>query len=143
MWHVRPADKKRVDVSEVDGTVLAAHPLPVVRDHTSKFDRGAVLVVGGSRETPGGVLLAGTATLRTGAGRVRVATASSIAGLLSVAMPEARVTGLPETADGNLGREAAECLGSAVEGVDVVVIGSGCTSPDATGTLLTTLAPRI
>jgi ADP-dependent NAD(P)H-hydrate dehydratase len=60
-----------------------------------KESRGTVLVVGGSRFNPGAVLLAGTAALRAGAGRLQLAVASESAVALSVAVPEARVVGFP------------------------------------------------
>ena len=53
----------------------------------SKYSRGQALVVGGARATPGGVLLAGRAALRTGAGRLSVAVAASVAHHVAVALP--------------------------------------------------------
>ncbi len=50
-----------------------------------------MLVVAGSAETPGAALLAATAALRAGAGKLAVATVASIAGGLALALPEARV----------------------------------------------------
>lgn len=55
-----------------------------------------MLVVAGSSELPGAALLAGTAALRIGAGKLQIATAKSIAPQLGVAMPEARVVALPD-----------------------------------------------
>src|SRR4051794_19368369 len=62
----------------------------------SKHDRGHVVVVGGSAQTPGAVLLAGTAAVRVGAGVAQLATARSVAPQLAVAFPEARVLALDE-----------------------------------------------
>ena len=70
-------------------------PIPAAGD---KDDRGRVLVVGGSVEVPGAALLAGTAALRAGAGKLQIATCRSIAPQLGLALPEALVIGLPETA---------------------------------------------
>jgi hydroxyethylthiazole kinase-like uncharacterized protein yjeF len=78
---------------EVTPGVLAGLPLPDHDDGESKHDRGSVLVVGGSVETPGAVLLAGLAALRVGAGRLAMTTAAEVAGALAVAVPEARVIG--------------------------------------------------
>ena len=50
-----------------------------------------MLVVGGTAETPGGVLLAGIAALRMGAGRIQIATATDATVAIAVALPEARV----------------------------------------------------
>jgi ADP-dependent NAD(P)H-hydrate dehydratase len=53
----------------------------------SKDSRGEVLVAGGAAGTPGGVALAGLASLRVGAGRIRLALASSVAPALAVTFP--------------------------------------------------------
>ncbi len=58
--------------------------------------RGHVLMLGGSREMPGAVILAATAALRAGAGKLTIATGASVAQLVALAMPEARVIGLTE-----------------------------------------------
>ena len=95
-----------------------------------KSARGAVFVVGGSREAPGGVLLAGTAALRVGAGRVVLATVDSVAIPGALAIPEARMIGLPEHGDGSLDLGAAARDGRLREvaaQVDVVLLGTGCT----------------
>jgi ADP-dependent NAD(P)H-hydrate dehydratase len=60
--------------------------------------RGHVLIVAGSREMPGAVLLAATASLRAGAGKLTIATAASVAPQVGVALPEARVIGMAESA---------------------------------------------
>jgi ADP-dependent NAD(P)H-hydrate dehydratase len=73
-------------------------PIPV----GGKDARGTVLVVGGSRFTPGAVLLAGVAALRAGAGVLQLAVAESTAAALSIAVPEALVAGLPETRSGSV-----------------------------------------
>jgi NAD(P)H-hydrate repair Nnr-like enzyme with NAD(P)H-hydrate dehydratase domain len=49
---------------------LRAHPLPAPSAETDKNKRGHVVVVGGSRQVPGGLLLTAEAALRAGAGKV-------------------------------------------------------------------------
>jgi ADP-dependent NAD(P)H-hydrate dehydratase len=115
-------------------TLLRAWPLPT--PDGAKDSRGTVLVIGGSRTTPGAALLAGTAALRAGAGKLQVATAESVAPSLAVAVPEAMVVGLPETADGAVSGESAERLGDLVGGADVVLLGPGLTDVAHTGELL-------
>ena len=51
----------RRDDIPLDRALLADWPLP--GDDGDKNDRGTVLVVGGSAETPGAAILAGTAAL--------------------------------------------------------------------------------
>src|SRR5436305_7370713 len=72
-----------------------------------KNSRGSILVIGGSAETLGAVLLAAEATLRAGAGKLQVATAESVATAAAAALPEALVRGLPQTDAGAIRAEAA------------------------------------
>lgn len=86
----------------LDAQALRDWPLPEIPDHADKEVRGSILVVAGSREIAGGAILAATAALRAGAGKLVIATAASIATAMALCMPEARVIGLPETSDGGL-----------------------------------------
>jgi ADP-dependent NAD(P)H-hydrate dehydratase len=86
-----------------------------------KESRGTVLVVGGSRFNPGAVLLAGVAALRAGAGRLQLAVADETAVALSIAVPEAKVVGLPSGRQDDLPEEVRELASSA----DVIAIGPG------------------
>ncbi|WBB76299.1 NAD(P)H-hydrate dehydratase [Micromonospora sp. WMMD1128] len=101
-----------------------------------KEARGTVLVVGGSRFTPGAVLLAGVAALRAGAGVLQLAAAESTAASLSIQVPEALVVGLPETDDGAVRGDPGDLLGGLVADADVVAVGPGLRDIDATGELL-------
>lgn len=110
----------------------------------SKYGRGEVLVVGGARQTPGAALLAGLSALRVGAGRLTVAVAESVAVALAVAVPEAGVVGLPETADGSvIGASAGDRLAASVERADAVLIGSGLDDPEETAALLRAMVPLL
>lgn len=93
--------------------LLRDWPLPL-DESSGKHGRGTVLVAGGTRETPGAVLLAGLAALRVGAGRLQLATDASAVTALAVAVPEASVTAL-EDAD--------------PEGCEAVVLGVGLAEP--------------
>nr|WP_253866382.1 NAD(P)H-hydrate dehydratase [Micromonospora sp. WMMA2032] len=90
-----------------------------------KEARGTVLVVGGSRFTPGAVLLAGVAALRAGAGVLQLAAAESTAAALSIQVPEALVVGLPENRDGAVRGDPGDLLGGLVADADVVTVGPG------------------
>lgn len=110
----------------------------------SKYGRGQVLVVGGARQTPGAAMLAGLSALRVGAGRLTLAVADSVAVALAVAVPEAGVVGLPETADGSVGgQESGDRLAASVERADAVLVGSGLDDPDETAALLRTVLPLL
>jgi ADP-dependent NAD(P)H-hydrate dehydratase len=53
--------------------------LPPLSDEADKEARGRVLVIAGSREIPGAAVLAATAALRVGAGKLAIATGESVA----------------------------------------------------------------
>ena len=119
----------------VTPTLLRAWPLP--GGGSGKDDRGSVLVIGGARMTPGAALLAGVAALRSGAGRLTLAVAESAAVHLAVALPEAGVLALPETASGSVrGAAAADVVASAVEAADAVLVGPGLDDKDEATALL-------
>lgn len=127
---------RRVEAVEVVPPLLREMPLPAIGSTADKNARGQVLVVGGSRETPGGVLLAGVAALRVGAGRLQLATAASVSTALAIAMPEARVIGLLENSAGAVCGSAANALTVEADGADAMLIGTGALDADETGELL-------
>jgi hydroxyethylthiazole kinase-like uncharacterized protein yjeF len=108
---------------------LQQHPLPPVIDG-DKETKGRILVVAGSRSVPGAALLAATAAMRAGAGKLRIATVESAAMPLAVAMPEAMVLGLPEASDGSFAHGAVESIREDAKLVDAVVAGPGVKSSD-------------
>jgi len=110
----------------LDAAELHRHPMGRTDHQSDKEGRGSVLVIAGSREVPGAALLAGVAALRAGAGKLAIATAASVAIPLAMAVPEARVIGLPEQDDGSLDpAKAIAALGRALDGADAVVFGPG------------------
>lgn len=113
--------------------LLRGMPLP--DPDGGKEQRGRVLVIGGSRRVPGAALLAGTAALRAGAGKLQVATASDVALPFAVAMPEALVLGLPANAQGEIVRGSA-ALDQALEGCDAALVGPGMDATPVTATLV-------
>jgi hydroxyethylthiazole kinase-like uncharacterized protein yjeF len=114
--------------------MLRDWPLP--SPGADKYSRGAVLVIGGARRTPGATLLAGTAALRAGAGRLTLAVPESVAVQLAVTLPEAGVIGLRESAGGSLGSEGLESLFEDFDAADAVLIGPGLDDIDGTEALL-------
>jgi hydroxyethylthiazole kinase-like uncharacterized protein yjeF len=99
-------------------------PLPPL-EGGDKEARGRVLIVGGSAESPGGALLAGVAALRAGAGKLQLGTCRSTAGLVAVAVPEARVFALEETAEGAISPEAADTLLPMIGKLAALALGPG------------------
>ena len=122
--------------------LLREWPLPAPGD--DKHARGTVLVVGGSAETPGAVLLAGEAALRVGGGKLKLATESSVATTVGVSAPECRVLGLPgEGDDGALGQAAADPVVDAADSAEVVLLGPGLVDLDSARALMEAVVPRL
>jgi len=110
----------------------------------TKYSRGQVTVIGGARRSPGGAMLAGTAALRMGAGRLTISVAESIAPHVAVAIPESGVIGLPENEVGSVtGRGAAELLEKELSRADAVLIGPGLDDAEGTVRLLEELIPLL
>jgi hydroxyethylthiazole kinase-like uncharacterized protein yjeF len=103
---------------------------------TSKKTRGRIMVVGGSRRSPGAVLLAGEASLRVGAGRLGLVVPASIEGQLGIVLPEAAVFSLPPHASDAVGEPARSELRSA----DAVLVGPGFDNADETRATLLSVA---
>lgn len=141
-------DARTRDAGTTDGVAERVTPAllrqwPLPEPGGDKESRGRVLVVGGTASTPGAVLLAGEAVLRSGGGKLQVATAHEVAAALAVAVPEALVHPLPTDAGGSLTQEAADELLELADGADAVLVGSGFSDVDATLSLLHALVPRL
>ena len=128
---------------DVTEEFLRAWALPMPGADGDKEERGHVLVLGGSREMPGAVILAATAALRAGAGKLTVATGASVAQLVASAMPEARVIGLAETEAGGFLPEAIARLDPLADRVNAVLIGPGMQDEAAAAELVHGLLARL
>ena len=73
---------------EVDDACLRGWPLPQPDVDGDKEERGRLLVIAGSREMPGALILAANAALNAGAGKLTVATAASVARLSRSRFPK-------------------------------------------------------
>lgn len=114
-------------------------PLPELSG--SKYSRGAVCVIGGAPGTPGAAMLAGQAALRTGAGRLTLAVARSVAAPVAAAMLESGVVALAETPTGTVSGSNVDLCKGLVEEADVVLLGPGLDDIAQTADLLTGLLP--
>jgi ADP-dependent NAD(P)H-hydrate dehydratase len=121
-----PAEPDPASAERVTPQLLREWGLPDPGD--SKKSRGRVIVIGGSRRSPGAVLLAGEAALRVGAGRLGLVVPASIDAQLGVALPEAAVFALPDRADEPLD----EAVRDELESADAVLLGPGFDDPDET-----------
>jgi ADP-dependent NAD(P)H-hydrate dehydratase len=117
--------------TEINLDHLRGIALPTPDSDGDKNQRGRVLVIAGSLSVPGGALLAGTAALRAGAGKLQLATCERIAVQMGLALPEALVIPLPETPDGHIGPDSREILRDRVGKCDAVLIGPGMINADS------------
>lgn len=125
-------------ITEIDDETLRNWPLPSQTDG-DKEDRGRVLIVAGSEEIPGAAVLAATAALRAGAGKVTIATPASIAQRMAFAVPEARVIALGQTRDGFIAADAAGVLEELAEKTSALLVGPGVDYGDSTNALTLSL----
>ncbi len=106
-------------------SLLARWPLPATSATADKEDRGHVLVIGGSGEIPGAALLAATAALRAGAGKLTMAVPQCVAQGVALAMPEARVIAMKTARSGGMAASNADRLADLGDKVVSVVVGPG------------------
>lgn len=123
--------------------LLAKWPLPQHEDGDDKEGRGRIFVVGGSSQIPGAILLAALASLRAGAGQLKIATASSIAAHVAGAVPEAWVMSLPETPGGGFDPGCAGEIAEYANHANAMLFGPGMMDPEATRNLLQTVLPQL
>ncbi|MFC1690012.1 NAD(P)H-hydrate dehydratase [Pseudomonadota bacterium] len=105
---------------------LIRKKLPRRQRNSHKGSFGWVLAVGGNHGMSGAVRLAGEAALRSGAGKVTVATRTDHAPLVNVACPELMVRGV----------DTGEQLNSLVGEVSVIVTGTGLGQSAWSGAML-------
>jgi ADP-dependent NAD(P)H-hydrate dehydratase len=125
----------------VDEELLDGWPLP--EPGSSKDARGTVLMVGGSTSVPGGMVLAGEAALRAGAGKLQVATTRGVAEPMAVTLPEARVERTEEVDSGDIAPSAAGMVVELAASAEAVLLGPGITRPDRATELLREIVPRL
>jgi hydroxyethylthiazole kinase-like uncharacterized protein yjeF len=123
-----------VSIAELDEQLLRDHPLPPV-GQGDKDARGSILIIAGSRDVAGAALLTAMGAMRSGAGRLQIATARSAAPQLAFAMPEAMVIGVEEDDEGGFAAAASAMLAERAGKVDTVVAGPGLRGNDACAAL--------
>jgi ADP-dependent NAD(P)H-hydrate dehydratase len=133
----RPA----TEPTPVTPELLRGWPLP--EPSGGKNARGSILVIGGSAETVGAVLLAAEAAMRAGAGKLQVATVASLAPFAAVALPEALVRALPETPGGAISAKGADVVRDLAEKADAVLIGPGMADKEETQAFGERLLPHL
>ena len=128
-----PAESARV----VTPALLRELPLP--EPGADKNANGRLLVVGGSVRSPGAVRLSGEAALRSGAGKVSLATVAPVLAGLGPLVPEAALVPLPTDRAGAIDLEEVDQVVAETDGADVVLAGPGLVDPEHAVALLTRL----
>ena len=112
--------------------------LPIRPDDGHKGTFGKILIIAGSNGMTGAAYLSATSAYRTGSGLVKLAIPKSCAEPLSILIPEAVLTQMPE-------KEGHSCicdralLKSLVEDADAVLVGSGLSCNEDTLELIKAL----
>lgn len=113
---------------------LKRHPLPPVAEG-DKNSHGKLLVIAGTRDIPGPAMITANAAMRAGAGKITIATVSSVAPQLGMAVPEAMIVAMAEGRDGGFARSSIARLAELADDCDAVVAGPGM-SPTPVATQL-------
>lgn len=109
---------------KITASLLRDWAIPSPKDG-DKESRGRILVVAGMRMIPGAAILAATAALRAGAGKLQVAAPASVAINIAVDIPEALVMPFAESTDGAPSLDSVEVVGKYAGDADAVVLGPG------------------
>jgi ADP-dependent NAD(P)H-hydrate dehydratase len=122
---------------------LQRWPLPMPSADGDKEERGRTLIIGGSSEIPGAVILAACAALHAGAGKLTIATGAGIAQAVALKIPESRVIALPETDAGGIPASAADLLEPLARKSDSILIGPGMQDEPAICSFVLALLSRL
>jgi NAD(P)H-hydrate epimerase len=117
-----------VGVSAEDGVLTPSVLAPLCSLRPARSDKrshGHLMVLGGSRDYPGAVLMAVLAALRSGAGLVTALVPESLVPAFAVRAPEAMWVGWPETPDGGLALEGMHLLRARLDRATALLLGPG------------------
>ena len=107
----------------ITNVLLRRWPLPDPAKSGSKEHRGRALIIAGAVEMPGAAILAATAALRAGCGKVRVAAPEPAALALASAVPELFV--LPIAPSGKRRKKTLRSVIDSSGATDSILIGPG------------------
>lgn len=101
-------------------------PLAGLRPSGSdKRSQGHLVIVGGSTDLPGAILMATLSALRSGVGLVSTFVPESLAAAFAARAPEAMWAGLPQTASGGLSLEGLPRILRGLEKASALAMGPG------------------
>ena len=109
---------------KLDLKELARYPLPPVAEG-DKDSHGQLLVIAGSAQTPGSAVLTAIAALRSGCGKVSIATVDAMSPHVAMLVPEALVMALPMDRRGGISRNGIRTVAASAADFDAVVAGPG------------------
>ncbi len=92
---------------------------------------------------PGPAILAATAALRAGAGKLQIGTCASIAVHVGAAVPEALVRGFEETPSGAIAAKCGRGIREQADAADALVFGPGLAQDTECGQVLASLLPGL
>ncbi len=130
------------EIVEVDDALLRGWPLPVPAEG-SKDERGSIFVVAGAPQMPGAAVLAATAALRAGAGKLQIGTVASVAAHVAIAVPESLVVALDESPSGAISLSAVATIVERANRADAVVIGPGLVDEFASSALIASVTAQL
>ena len=127
---------------DVDEALLRDWPLPVPEEG-DKNARGSIFVVAGAPQMPGAAILAATAALRAGAGKLQVGTCASVAALVGAGVLEALVVALDEMPSGAISPVCARAIAERANNAHALAIGPGLVDQRTTAALLAAVASSL
>lgn len=122
---MKPRADRTTRPVKVTRALLARWQLPLPSIDGDKEDRGRLLVVAGAADTPGAAILAANAALRTGVGKITVATIAT--STVARAVPEAQVVYF------DVRRPNARASRGDRHGFDAILVGPGMRAGPALG----------
>lgn len=128
---------------EITKDFLRGNPLPQLNETGDKKDRGRLLLIGGSAQMPGPIILAALAALRAGAGKVQVITGASIAPTVAGVLLEGRVFAMPETQAGGIAESAFDRILERTTRADAILVGPGLIDEQSLAPLIPHLITRL
>ncbi len=112
--------------------VLRNWALPAVDEKADKNSRGKLLIVAGSPEIPGAIILCATCAMRAGAGKIQILSPKSVATDIALKLPETLVHGCPSTGAGAFKNTMSPKLIALVERTDAILVGPGMAAGNET-----------
>lgn len=123
---------------ELTRSALRDRPRPEYPD-SGKTDHGYLVIVAGSRHTPGSALLCSMAALRAGVGQVTIVTVESAASVMSMHIPESKVVGIGEDPGGAFGPDVVAAIRDHAKTCGGVIGGPGMENSDSAAAVAKTL----